>query len=82
MSGCCLRAKGDMIYCSTMGSSGRKVRWRTKTWLTMPRVWEPGLEVEATIVLHGTDYRTARPDNATWRDLPLPSDTIVEAHKP
>ncbi|HLY31195.1 MAG TPA: hypothetical protein VKQ36_09200 [Ktedonobacterales bacterium] len=34
-------------------------------------VWEPGLEVEATLVLYGGDYWMARPDQTTWRDLPL-----------
>jgi len=34
-------------------------------------LWEPGLEVEATLALYGGDYWMARPDSATWRDLPL-----------
>ena len=34
-------------------------------------LWEPGLEVEATIVLYGGDYWMAQPDRTTWRDLPL-----------
>jgi hypothetical protein len=45
-------------------------------------LWEPGLEVEATIVLHGGNYWMARPDDATWRDLPLPREQTSEATTP
>jgi hypothetical protein len=32
-------------------------------------LWEPGLEVEAIVELHGGDYWMARPDDQTWHDL-------------
>jgi hypothetical protein len=34
-------------------------------------LWEPGLEVEAVIVLYEGQYWMAQPDRSTWRDLPL-----------
>ncbi len=35
-------------------------------------LWEPGLEVEANIIYDAeTNYWLARPDEATWRDLPI-----------
>ncbi len=35
-------------------------------------LWEPGLEVEAILVFDAPErYWMARPDEATWRDLPL-----------
>jgi len=37
-------------------------------------LWEPGLEVEAVIVLYEEQYWMARPDRSTWRDLPLSSE--------
>lgn len=37
-------------------------------------LWEPGLEVEAIIVLYEGRYWMARPDRSTWRDLPLSSE--------
>ena len=38
-------------------------------------LWESGLEVEATIVYDAeANYWMARPDNTTWRDIPLPSE--------
>lgn len=43
------------------------------------QLWELGLEVEATVELHGGNYWMARPDDATWHDLPLPSEEAVEA---
>jgi hypothetical protein len=42
-------------------------------------LWEPGLEVEAAIIYDATaQYWMAKPDNATWRDIPL--STEEEAH--
>jgi hypothetical protein len=39
------------------------------------------MEVEGTLIfLPERSYWMARPDDTTWRDLPLPPDTIVEAH--
>ena len=38
-------------------------------------LWEPGLEVEATIVYDAANhYWMATPDETSWRDLPLPSE--------
>lgn len=35
-------------------------------------LWEPGLEVEATIIYDTTArYWMAQPDETTWRELPL-----------
>jgi hypothetical protein len=43
-------------------------------------LWEPGLEVEAVIVLYEGRYWMAQPDRSTWRDLALSSqdDTSFE----
>ena len=42
-------------------------------------LWEPGLEVEATIIFDAAaQYWMAKPDDATWRDTPLSSEE--EAH--
>ena len=44
-------------------------------------LWEPGLEVEATLVLYGGDYWMAQPDETTWHDLPLsPAEEAELAH--
>jgi hypothetical protein len=38
-------------------------------------LWEPGLEVEATILYDAAaNFWMARPDPATWRELPLPPE--------
>jgi len=38
-------------------------------------LWEPGLEVEATIIYDApAQYWMAKPDSATWRDVPLSTD--------
>jgi hypothetical protein len=38
-------------------------------------LWEPGLEVEATVIYDASQrYWLARPDEATWRDIPLSPD--------
>ena len=38
-------------------------------------LWEPRLEVEATIIFDAAaQYWMAKPDNATWRDIPLSSE--------
>ena len=43
-------------------------------------LWEPGLEVDATLVLYGGDYWMAQPDRATWRDLPSSSEEAELDH--
>jgi len=46
------------------------------------RLWEPGLEVEATIVYDVAErYWMAKPDESTWRDLPLPPEFNVELER-
>lgn len=43
-------------------------------------LWEPGLEVEAIIVYDATArYWMAKPDETTWRDVPLPA-SLSSAH--
>lgn len=38
-------------------------------------LWEPGLEVEAKIIYDAAyRYWMAKPDEATWHDLPLPPE--------
>ncbi len=40
-------------------------------------LWEPGLEVEASLIYgSATDSWLARPDGATWRDVPLEPDQL------
>ena len=41
-------------------------------------LWEPGLEAEGTIILYGGDYWMARPDVATYRHTPLPTEIEPE----
>jgi hypothetical protein len=42
-------------------------------------LWEPGLEVEATIIFDAAArYWMAKPAAATWRDIPISSEE--EAH--
>lgn len=41
-------------------------------------LWEEGLEVEATIVFDAEGhYWMAKPDEATWHDLPLSAETAA-----
>jgi len=43
-------------------------------------LWEEGLAVEATIVYDTeASYWMARPDENTWHDLPLPTDSTAQA---
>lgn len=43
-------------------------------------LWEPGLEVEATLIYDAAHhYWMAKPDEATWRDLPLAPEIAVKA---
>lgn len=45
-------------------------------------LWEPGLEVEATIIFDvGAHYWMAEPDEATWRDMPLPPEISSELER-
>jgi hypothetical protein len=42
-------------------------------------LWEPGLEVEATVVFDvAARYWMAKPDKATWRDMPLSPELEAE----
>ncbi len=42
-------------------------------------LWEEGLEVEATIVFDAEGrYWMAKPDEATWHDLPLSAETTAK----
>jgi hypothetical protein len=42
-------------------------------------LWEPGLEVEATIIYDAAaQYWMGKPDSATWRDTPLSTDEVAQ----
>jgi hypothetical protein len=46
------------------------------------QLWEPGLEVEATIVFDAAAcYWMAKPDETTWRELPLPPELQAELER-
>jgi hypothetical protein len=42
-------------------------------------LWEEGLEAEAVVLQEADGYWLARPDPATYRDTPLPTDAEAPA---